>query len=325
MTITLFVGDCTEYLAIEATKFDASAQLLDFSNFKEYLAVSNTHATFYTSVADLPKISRECTVFYEVLQKADKIYYRPPKIWSDHSTDFSLQNQQQITEYFLYLTNRDKHNVNGLNLSEYTNTSYLNLQNPRIINDRQLWVAGCSVTAGVGVDNKDRYPTLLAKKFNLTWSDLSRGGSSIEFQADQILRSNVQKNDIVLWGLTSEYRATIWNETLNKIEFINPHTFDHVRTKKADNVCDETRLYKAMISVKQVINFCDKIKAPLIIVPIMCTKRLQLMLHQESSYYQLPYPAKPFDLGTDNMHPGPIYHQWYASCIGEFFEKVLNT
>lgn len=318
----LFVGDCTEYLADHAKKFDSSAYLVDSSNYKNFLNQYDSSITVYTSFADLPKITQTECVFLQVLQKADKIYYCPPEIWSDHTDDFSLQNMQQITEYFLYLLNREKENVEGLDLSKYKNNSYLNLSNVRNSeNHTQLWIAGCSISAGVGVETTQRYAHLLSKYFNLQFVDLSKRGSSMEFAADQILRSDVRSGDFVIWGLTSEYRALVWNRKTQRGYSINLHTFDYKNTNRADDIVDETRLYKSVISFAQVENFCKKIGAHLIAVPIICTEALQLLLHDHKCYYQLPYQPCFIDLGTDNVHPGPQQHQWYADQIISIMEK----
>jgi hypothetical protein len=315
MTITLFVGDCTEDLSVAAKEFDKTAYLLDFSNFDQYLKLPNNTVTVYTSASDLPKISNNRSVFYEVLQKADKIYYRPPRQWSDYTPEFSLHSQQQLTEYFLYLVNQEKHNVNGLDLSAYTSTPYLARQDQRVSNDRQLWIAGCSITSGIGVKFDEKYPVKIAQSFNGKFSDLSLPGSSLEFAADQILRSDIRDGDTVVWGLTSEYRASYWNRKTQRMASINSQTFDHSKTNKADDIADETRLYKAAISFNQVTNFCTKIGARLIAVPILCSESLQLLLHHHKCYYQLPYRPEYIDLGTDNLHPGPKQHQWYANHI----------
>jgi hypothetical protein len=323
MSITLFVGDCTEELSILAKEFDSSAYLVDFSNFNQYLKLSNGSITVYTSAADLPKISKDRAVFYEILQKADKIYYRPPTQWSDYDPEFSLQNQQQITEYFLYLINREKHNVDGLNLSKYASTPYLALRNQRISDKSQLWIAGCSITAGFAVKFDEKYAVNIAQNFDGKFLDLSKPGSSMEFSADQILRSDVRKGDTVVWGLTSEYRAPYWNRKTQQCESINNYTFDHSRTNRADDIADETRLYKSVISFNQVANFCTKVNARLIAVPIICSEALQLLLNNHEWYYQLPYQPSFIDLGTDDLHPGPKQHQWYADHINKIIKGLL--
>jgi hypothetical protein len=289
MTINLFVGDCTEYLSVIATEFDKTAYLLEFSNFDQYLKSSDVDITVYTSASDLPKISKDRAVFYEVLQKADNIYYRPPIRWSDYDLEFSLQNQQQLTEYFLYLIDREKHNVNGLDLSAYISTPYLSLKNQRTNEDPQLWTAGCSITAGNSVSIDEKYTTIISHTFGNKFLDLSKNGSSLEFAADQILRSDIRSGDTVVWGLTTEYRAPYWDRTTQTVESINHYTYNYKRTNKADDIADETRLYKSAICFNQVENFCTKIGARLIAVPILCSESLQLLLHHHKCYYQLPY------------------------------------
>lgn len=321
MSVTLFVGDCTKDLARHATSFNSSAFLVDFDNYKKFLTHSESNLVAYTSFADLPKITNKECVFYQVLNHADKIHYHPPEIWSDHSDEFSLQNMQQITEYFLYLINSEKKNVQGLDLSKYNSTPYLKLQDIRKINQRQLWLAGCSVSAGVGVEPNQRYAQIIADRFNLRVSDLSRGGSSLEFAADQILRSDIQKDDVVLWGLTSEYRALIWNRKTSLSSSINPYNFDYHYTNRADDIADETRLFKAVTCYFQVRNFCQKVGATLIAIPILCSEALQLLLHSDEYYYQLPYSPCYLDVGSDNSHPGPKQHQWYAEQINNILEK----
>ena len=316
MPVTLFVGDCTEYLSTQAKSFDASAYLIDYSNYKNFLQETDADLTAYTSAADCPKITKNECVFYKVLQKADQIYYCPPKVWSDHIDDFSLQCMAQLTEYFLYLLQSEKNNVQGLDLSKYKKNPYLRLQNNRnAILGPQLWVAGCSITAGVGVDTKEKFPVLVAENFGGQFVDLAVGGSSLEFAADQIIRSDVRQGDFVLWGLTSEYRASIWNRKLQRCGSLVPETFNYKATNQADDIVDETRLYKAVVVFTQVENFCQKIGAHLIAIPIICSEALQLLLHDHTGYYQLPYQVQYLDRGSDNLHPGPLQHQWYAEQI----------
>jgi hypothetical protein len=312
VSVTLFVGDCTEHLATTAKRFDPSAYLVEFSNYKSFLNSAGPDITAYTSGADLPKITNTECVFYQVLNRADKIFFCSPEVWSDHTDEFSITSLKQITEYFLYLVQKEKNNVEGLDLSEYATSTYLNLLDTRkSITQPQFWVAGCSITAGVGIDPTQRFSVKISEYFGLPFSDLSQGGSSIEFAADQILRSDIRAGDIVLWGLTSEYRATVWDRKSSEPKTFTPFRFD-MKTNQADNIVDETRLYKALTSVCAVENYCDKIGANLVAVPILCSETLQLLLHKNKCYHQIPYMPGYLDLGTDNLHPGQKQHQWYA-------------
>jgi hypothetical protein len=304
MAINLFVGDNGNYLAKIAQKTNSAAFLIEHSNYKIFLSSDYTNdITVYTSFSDLPKISHTDSIFFEVLKKADNIFYCPPEVWSDYSFKFSWNTNRTITEYLLYHINLIKNNVRNLDLVHYQKSNYLNLIEYRKTENRQLWIAGCSIAHGVGVDPEEKFGTIISNKINLPVSHLTKGGTSLDWAKDQILRSDVRKNDIVIWELTQEVRAP---KVINGMLWAE---------RNPDILLEETSLYRAVTSVYQVVNFCSKISAQLLLLPINCSERLELLIHHLDEYYQLPYQLTYSDLGTDRVHPGPIQHQVWADII----------
>lgn len=305
MTINLFVGDNTENLANAACEFDSTAKLIDTGNYQKFLNQNYiTDVTFYTSLSDLPKITRKRSVPFEVFSKADKIFYRPPVRWSDHLDTFVWAKQQQLTEYYLYHINLKHNNVDGLDISGYKNSLYLKLQDQRSSDDKTLWMVGCSITHGIGVDQSEKYGQLIADKLKIPVCYLTKGGTSIEWAADQILRSDIRSNDIVIWGITYENRTVKAINGDVKIE------------NNVDILFDETRLYHAITKVHQVVNFCKKISAKLILLPLICSESAQLILQHLDDYYQIPYHHWFLDKGDDGVHPGPGQHrEWADFCL----------
>jgi hypothetical protein len=305
MTITLFVGDNDNALAEAAQKINPMAWLIDHNNYKNFLLTKyNKDITVYTSFSDLPKITSTNAVFFEVLKKADVIFYCPPLKWSDHSDVFVWENNRTITEYFLYHINLVKNNVQGLDLKSYQNSGYLVKTESRKTVDKQLWIAGCSIAHGIGVDNNKKFGALISDKLDLEVSHLTEAGSSIEWAADQILRSDIRKHDIVIWGLTQEVRAPM--AVNGKVR----------RETDPGILLNETSLYRAVTGVHQVVNFCKKISARLLLLPIICSEQLQLQIHSLNEYHQLLYYTQFLDLGTDNIHPGPLQHAaWADICV----------
>jgi hypothetical protein len=171
-----------------------------------------------------------------------------------------------------------------------------------------LWIAGCSFSHGVGVDQSQRYGQLIAQKICRPVYHLTKGASSIEWAADQILRSNIQVGDIVIWGLTSD------NRTVTVVDDQICHETD------PDLLLDEIRLYHAVTKIYQVENFCKKIQAKLLLLPIVCSAHLRLLCHSLESYVNFPYMQKFVDLGTDGVHPGPQQHQlWAKICLDKLY------
>ncbi len=305
--ITLFVGDNSQHTADRALAQDPSSFLIDCSNWKKTLVRAEPF-TAYTSLADLPKINRKISVLWELMHRADRIHYVPPETWND-GDGFSWTSQQTLTEYYLHLQEMQGKTVIGLDLSAPRPSRYLNLADCRSSNEPVLWISGCSISHGVGVDTDQRYGTWIGRSISRHTYYLTAPGSSLEWQADQILRSDIRENDIVVWGLTQEDRAPIihngrvvpWPDTtLQDVEYR----------------LHETRYYKAITSVFQVINFCHKIGCRLILLPLNCSQKLQMDLRQQDCYFQLPYQTKFLDLGNDRIHPGPVQHQYWADfCI----------
>jgi hypothetical protein len=305
MTIIVFIGDNNVELANLAKKHDCTAFLVTSKNVERFLKSTNSQ-TIYTSHADLPKITKTSNKLYEVLNKADKIYYCPPIRWSDSNRDYNISSQQDQIEFLLTIIHTEKNNV--CNYGDYSVrfNKYLKLKETRSTNKPVIWNAGCSIADGVGVDNCERYASIISKKLKIDVVFLSQGGTGIDYSADQILRSDIKENDIILWGLTQEMRQSCWLD--DKVAM----NFDDL---------SESRLYRSLTSVHQVTNYCKKVNATLIMFPTICTEKFRLALSDVNEYYEMPYQLKPIDYGTDNLHPGPMQHKFWAEHLLKILPK----
>lgn len=319
--LKLFVGDNTEYLAHYANRHGESV-LVTLKNYKNVIQKSKTQDIIaHSSFSDLGKVTKSESPFYSLLWSADEIEYVPPEgQWTDHSDQYQLHSMQRITEYYLYDINLRKNNVKGLVLNHWTeDCKYLKLVDERKTSDQNLWISGCSISHGKGITPDQRYGKLIANELDLPVSFLTKGGSSIEWAADQLLRSDIRPNDIVVWGLTSEYRASEWNK--DKVKHINTYDFDASETGSLAVVNEENRLYKALIAVNQVENFCSKIGAKLILFPLISSESLRLHLSGNQCYYENSYQINYIDIGSDGVHPGPEQHKVWAKRL----EKIISA
>ena len=139
---------------------------------------------------------------------------------------------------------------------------------------------------------------------------LAKPGSGLEFQKDQILRSDIRSGDTVIWGLTHELRRPTWTDEGVTTTDISIETFE------------ETGIYLSVTSIFQVINFCRKIGARLILMPIICSESIKLGLAHVPEFLSLPYQSDFIDLGSDDLHPGPQQHRAWADCVME--SKLLK-
>lgn len=197
-------------------------------------------------------------------------------------------------------------------------------------NNKLLWVTGCSVTAGVGVEEDQRYADIIASKLGLEKVMLARSGSSITWQADQLLQSDIRENDVVIWGLTNFQRIDYaegldWlSIPASNLEFKN-HFWKYWKYDYFDSYTHSITCIK---SILHVINFCKKAKAKLILVNVIEDSWCSFLFTKDDNYIDLTRAFDQdgryrfIDYGWDNDHPGPKQHQEYARQILNFIEET---
>ena len=193
-----------------------------------------------------------------------------------------------------------------------------------------IWAAGCSITNGYGVQSNQRWSTLLAKKLNCNEISLARNGSSINWAADQILRSDLQEGDIVVWRLTNVPRIDIakdWEFKSVTIATYHKQSKNH-QYWNLDFFESQTQVLGAMRNILQVINFCKKIKVELYIVNLLDIAWVSTSLRSYDYYIDLTTDLQIvgnnvtfIDVGSDNYHPGPAQHEQYATKIFNFIKE----
>lgn len=322
--ITVYLGDVTEYLAALAKSTSPDAALLDHTNFENL-----EPGTYYTSLGDLGSLPNLATV----LLQATDIVYAPPDKWTDEVNGISMMSSlsEDYLKVFFYkctvVDNQDSSKTRrfvNTDISKFSNI--LHLADLRKTDKPQLWIAGCSISHGIGVTEQTRYGTLLANQLGLEASFLTHSGSSIAWAADQILRSDIREKDIVVWGLTRSARVTRFGQ--NKFEFITAANCPDIST--FDYMIGDNNFYQSVVALRQVVNFCEKIKATLILASLLDDQ----LVHYLDDYKPLVMLYRIFgrgkddqvlDVGTDknNIHPGPRTHQIFAEQIYKKIQELL--
>lgn len=211
----------------------------------------------------------------------------------------------------------------------------------------QLWVAGCSFAHGGELPDKNmRYGQLVAEWLNIPVSFLTQGGSSIDFQANQILRSNIKSGDTLIWGLTGVNRFTWHDENkspLNGTIFHVFNTFKKVFTKDLQSaflriMTDDNSAYSALKWIEAITDYCNFNNVRLVLIdhPELNIeshyKILNKYLQNHPNFVNVNLELNTidftkvtadevdrsdmyFDICSDNMHPGPKTHEHYANKI----------
>lgn len=318
--IIVFVGDIDEGLATVARQFDPTAYLIDSSNYKNFLLdCPGTQATVYTSLGDLPK---DLEVFYQIAVTATQIVYAPPATWSD-SLDVdptsAVSSLKGLTEHMLLLISNYRP-VKNLELCYFEPTANP-VMDTRKSASPQIWFAGCSVTAGEGVELNQRYGQLVADSLGLPGGFLALNGSSIAWAADQILRADVNPRDIVVWGITTTERINYIKDNC----VVNIGSLETTDRKSAEQqLFSETTFYSHLYAIKQVINYCNKHQVKLLLLGLLTSSNILRFLKSQNNYFHFPHKLKFIngldyidyvDVGTDNQHPGPNQHNLYKDFV----------
>jgi len=321
----LLVGSADHYLIEKAKQYSSNPVLITEQNWNVITDVG------YTGIEEF----FDKSLFLKLLDHADKIIYYP----RDYDSDSNEVKKRKYLEFLLLLVNQTKPVINLLpnlvsdDLISKKSANFLDLKDTRKSNDRQLWAAGCSYTYGMGVQLNERYPSLISKELNIPVSVLAYPGSSIAWAADQIIRSDIKKDDIVVWGLTNKQRINWYIDQKNQnillsaydnLFFQFPKNLNSQFPKKLLLDIDNS-LYQALTHIHQVINFCQKTQAKLLIIGLLVDTEDYGYLYSIPEYFHYYHTNFNFsnktegifmlDKGSDGIHPGPIQHREYANSI----------
>jgi hypothetical protein len=165
----------------------------------------------------------------------------------------------------------------------------------------------------------------VAEKLGLEEVNLACAGGSIWDASDQIIRSDMQKGDVLIWGLTSLNRVDlIVNGLLVSLPPLlalkQPITHEYF---KIDYFNSDTLKYLAIRQIYQVIAHCNKIGVEFYLVNFVDQTWIPEILSERKNFLDLSEDIfNLLDYGTDGVHAGPLQHQKYAKQIVKFIQET---
>ena len=310
--ITLIVGDVTEDISFFAQTISADASLLTKDSSYDLRP-----GVYYISFGDFDHYRQ----FTDFLALSNKIIYYPPKRWSDtdrKGVSYMKKWTELALQYFY-----DKIQIENFSVTSRDATVALSLEDSRKTDAAQIWIAGGSDSLGIGIKKQERYGQLLADHFGVEVSFLTKPGASMAWMADQLIRSDLRSGDIIIYSIVPDGRLSYYHNNeiihlgVSRYE-INP-SFNKIFPLPLLDT-DTIKFYQPLISLHQVINFCKKIGAQLLIAglsPTLADYCVQFPNYINLSHYRFGLESKDLflDVGTDGTHPGPKTHQFYAENI----------
>lgn len=300
---TLFVGNVDEELAVQAKLYDDSAVLILADNLSQL----HTYSTAYISIGDHTNQD-----FFTALQLAASIVYVPSSTWEYE--DAKIHTELWL-KYFSHRKTVD-------NLPTVSEISVLSLQDFRRGDSPQLWCIGGSVAAGIGVDFSQNFGQLLAKKLQVDVSYLVDQSASIPWCSDQILRSDIRKDDIVVWMLPPLACVNYYDAQIQKSVELNYRTNHRLDVTEIteESIKDTNLLHITITALQRVLNTSRTVGYKLFIStpPVNDStyelSLLQFLVQQKEFIHCYGTSQTYLDLNFngDGTEPGPIQHEMYA-------------
>jgi hypothetical protein len=189
-----------------------SHQYFDFNNFNTKLlnkknldkVLKNLDINnYHTSLEDLHFNDEDFKSNLDNLLSQCEYIYIHDISWDKINSELII-NPLAYLELIHLLVTKYQHKSSGANIlcqDLYYHATYL--REKRLNNKPVLWVTGDSISCGQSVEINERWGNRVAKSLDLPEINIAYPGNSIFGAADAILRSDVQPDDYITWGLTS--------------------------------------------------------------------------------------------------------------------------
>lgn len=229
--------------------------------------------------------------------------------------------------YELY---RNKHKVSNFGILEEIDLTHAVPMPSRPTSAPMLWISGAGVTNGCDMPIGSRWGDLLAEKMGMPVVHLSHGHGSVAWTADQILRSDIDSADIVIWEVPESARVEVsdgWN-----LQPITQQWYTSVASEQkywaVEYFGSNAILNKSLHEIAQVINFCSKVGAKLYLLNLADSVWIPFMLRKHKNFIdcvkdlQIEKSIVTYiDIGADESKPGPAQHSIFADQIFEFIHR----
>jgi hypothetical protein len=176
-----------------------------------------------------------------------------------------------------------------------------------------LWVFGCSHSHGVGLLPRElTYGHWLSQHLELPLKLITKPGSSLAWSYRHLLNSCIQKQDTVVWQLTTPGRLSRFNGK-HVEEIVLRSSVDR---KLIDSISNEQLYFTQLSLLNTGVSFLRSLKCKFVLTSIA---DFGSNYDYVSEYIKYPEYCSNYGLhldnGTDGLHAGPLSHKAIAQRI----------
>lgn len=272
------------------SQVDSSSKLV--IKYKDNLAPG----VYHTSLGDLP-----VDQIIKLASQFDEIRFE------ESGFDLSSIIYEESLTLYRYLNKHDMSGQHGI--QRFT-------QHPEIdtrLDQPMLWVFGCSHSHGVGLRPGElKYSEWLAQYLDLPLKLITKPGSSLSWSHRHLINSKIQKQDTVVWQLTTPGRVSRFNGK-HVQEIVLSTSTDRALL---DSMPDEQLYFTQLNLLNTGVRFLNLVGCRFVITSIA---NFGTDFDYVSEYVKYPEYCSNYGLhldnGTDGVHAGPLSHKAIAQRI----------
>ena len=172
-----------------------------------------------------------------------------------------------------------------------------------------LWVFGCSHSYGIGLrPNEKRYAELVAEGMGLPLKLIACPGGSMHWTLRHIVNAAIEPRDFVIWQIINPARTSYFNG-----KHVEEICFSHTKNRHLLEVYTDEQIYFTHLSIINVgVRYLRAISSRFMLISLDHINDYQFSV--EYTKYPEYYHCSNFavDLGTDNLHYGPLSNKRLA-------------
>ena len=175
-----------------------------------------------------------------------------------------------------------------------------------------LWVFGCSHSYGVGLrSNELKYSEIIASQLQLPLKLVAKPGSSLHWSLRHLIAADVRAGDTVIWQLT----------TPGRLSMVNGNNIEEIQLARTKNIhllevySDDQVYFDQLALLRFGVQYLRAKNINFVITSIEDHTNTRYR-KEYTKYPEYCYaPGFNIDLGTDNLHCGPLSNKNLAIAI----------
>jgi hypothetical protein len=185
-----------------------------------------------------------------------------------------------------------------------------------------LWVFGCSHSHGVGLlPDELRYGEIVSNELKLPLKLISKPGSSLNWSTRHIINADIRPHDIVIWQLTTPQRFSKLNG-----KHVDEIILSTSKDRHLIEVMTDEQIYFNHISLLNFgVRYLRLLNVKFVITAIVDNTGMFQYLTEYTKYPEYCYSSGiRIDLGTDQLHVGPLGHQLLAKRLINHIQCIYD-